>query len=112
MTSHRSAGGLLPRPAPQIEMRAPGSLRPSPRNARKRAKREIRRIADSIESAGNLQPIVIDEDDVILAGHGRLAAAKLLKLPLVPTIKAVGLSDVQKRLYTIADNKLTENAGW
>jgi nitrogen-specific signal transduction histidine kinase len=62
------------RSAPQIEMRVGGSLRPNPHNARTRTKREIRRIADSIQSAGNLQPIVVDENDVILAGHGRLAA--------------------------------------
>src|SRR5215208_1163799 len=98
--------------APQIEMRSPASLKPNPRNARTRTKREIRRIADSIQSAGNLQPIVVDENDVILAGHGRLAAAKLLGLEMVPTIKAVGLSEAHKRLFAIADNKLTENAGW
>src|SRR5829696_8039548 len=96
------------RSAPQIEMRVLGSLRPNPHNARTRTKREIRRIADSIQSAGNLQPIVVDENDVILAGHGRLAAAKVLGLEMVPTIKA----DAQKRLFAIADNKLTENAGW
>jgi len=65
-------------PAPQIEMRAPGELKPNPRNARRRTKRQIQAIADSIASAGNLQPIVVDENDVILAGHGRLAAEKLL----------------------------------
>src|SRR5215207_1098497 len=66
--------------APQIEMRSPASLKPNPRNARTRTKREIRRIADSIQSAGNLQPIVVDENDVILAGHGRLAAGEAARL--------------------------------
>src|SRR5215203_5157037 len=93
-------------------MRVPAALRPNPRNSRTRTKREVQRIADSIKSAGNLQPIVVDEDDVILAGHGRLAAAKLLGLETVPTIKAIGLTKAQKRLFAIADNKLTENAGW
>jgi hypothetical protein len=72
----------------------------------------MKRIAESIKSAGNLQPIVTDENDVILAGHGRREAAMQLGLEMVPTIKAVGLTDAQKRLFTIADNKLSENAGW
>src|SRR4051812_10127450 len=105
---HTLSGPSLARAAPQIEMRPPGALRTNPRNAGRCSKREVQRIADSIRSAGYLQPIVIDENDVILAGHGRLAAAKLLGLPLVPTIKALGLSDAQKRKYMIADNKLAE----
>ena len=107
-----SDGANPARRPPKFEMRPTKELRPNPRNARKRTKREVQRIADSISSAGNLQPIVVDENDVILAGHGRLAAAKLLGLELVPTIKAVGLTAAQKRVFTIADNKLTENAGW
>ena len=76
MANPHKPGSLASKPAPKFEMRPPGVLKPNPRNARKRTKREVQRIADSIESAGNLQPIVVDENDVILAGHGRLAAAK------------------------------------
>src|SRR5215204_6054784 len=112
MANPHKPGSLASKPAPKFEMRPPGVLRPNPRNARKRTKREVQRIADSIKSAGNLQPIVVDENDVILAGHGRLAAARLLGLEMVPTIKAVGLTDAQKRLFAIAANKLTEHAGW
>src|SRR4051812_45474712 len=112
MADHDGASGPTSRSGPQIEMRAPEALKANPRNARRRSKRDIERIAESIRSAGNLQPIVVDETDVILAGHGRLAAAKLLQLERVPTIKALGLTDVQKRLFALADNKLAENAGW
>lgn len=101
--------GTLPQ---RIVLRAPESLRVNPRNARRHSKRQIRQIAASIREFGHLVPILLDENDVVLAGHGRLAAAKLLKLNSVPTLTATGLSDAQKRAFTIADNKITENAGW
>jgi DNA modification methylase len=100
------------RHSPKIEMRPPGALRPNPRNARTHSKQQIRQLADSIRTAGFIGPIVIDEDDVVLAGHGRLAASTLLNMDLVPTIKIFGLSAAQKRAFALADNKICENAGW
>src|SRR5690242_1338717 len=95
-----------------IQCRAPSELRPNSRNARRHSKKQIRQIATSIQAFGNLVPIVYDEKDVVLMGHGRLAAAKLLQLPVVPTIQVTGLSEAKKRALMLADNKITENAGW
>jgi ParB-like nuclease domain len=89
-----------------------GVLRPNPRNARRHAKRQIRLIADSIEAFGFVNPILADETDMVLAGHGRLEAAKLLKRDHLPTLCITGLSDAQKCAYVLADNKLAEAAGW
>src|SRR6185437_9242780 len=99
-------------PAPQIMLRAPGSLRANPRNARTHSKRQVRQIANSIKAAGFIGAIVIDETDMVLAGHARLAASVLLGMELVPTLKVIGLNDAQKRIFALADNKLSENAGW
>ncbi len=98
--------------APHIVLRAPGSLRTNPRNARTHSKRQIRQLANSIKAAGFIGAIIIDEHDTILAGHGRRDAAILLGMDRVPTIKVTGLSDAQKRIFALADNKLPENAGW
>jgi ParB-like chromosome segregation protein Spo0J len=61
---------------------------------------------------GFLGAIVVDENDTILAGHGRLEAAKLLGLTSVPTLQVDGLTGAQKRTFALADNKIGENAGW
>jgi DNA modification methylase len=111
-TTPNPRNGGQPTSPMQIVMRAPESLRANPRNSRVHPKRQIRQLANSINAAGNLVPIIIDEDCLILAGHARVAAAKLLKLPAVPTITATGLSEAKKRLFMIADNKVPENAGW
>jgi len=87
-------------------------VRLNPRNARTHAKRQIRQIADSIRAFGFLNPIMLDDAGAVLAGHGRLAAARLLGLATVPTLQASGLSETQKRAYVLADNKLAEKAGW
>ncbi len=87
-------------------------LKPYARNPRTHSKKQIKQIADSIQTFGWTNPILIDRDGGVIAGHGRLEAAKLLGLDQVPTIRLEDLSEAQKRAYVIADNKLAENAGW
>jgi DNA modification methylase len=98
--------------APAIELRSLGSLRPNPHNARTHSKKQIRQIAASIKAAGFIGAVIADENDVVLAGAGRLAACEQLGLPAVPTITVPGLSEAQKRAFALADNKIAENAGW
>lgn len=87
-------------------------LQTNPKNARTHAKRQIKQIATSIEKFGFLNPILIDETGMVLAGHGRLEAAKLIKLTKVPVVQIGHLSTAGKRAYILADNKLALNAGW
>ena len=84
----------------------------NPRNARTHSKKQIRQIADSILAFGFVVPLVVDESNTILLGHGRLAAAIDLDLRTVPVIVLEGLSESKKRALLLADNKITENAGW
>ncbi len=95
-----------------VEYRAPASLTPYPRNARIHSKKQIRQIADSIRQFGFTNPILIDSQNMILAGHGRLAAAKLLGMDRVPCVRIESMTRGQKRAYVLADNKLALNAGW
>ena len=99
-------------PYPDIEHRAPATLRPYARNARTHSKQQIRQIADSIERFGFTNPVLVSEEDEIIAGHGRVAAAKLLGLSSVPTLRLSHLTDAERRAYILADNKLALNAGW
>ena len=89
-----------------------GSLRPYDRNARTHSKKQIRQIADSIARFGFTNPILVSDDRLVLAGHGRLEAAKLLGLPTVPTVRLSHLGEAERRAYVLADNKLALNAGW
>jgi ParB-like chromosome segregation protein Spo0J len=88
------------------------ALTPNPRNARTHSKKQIRQIADSIGACGFATPVLIDENSMLLAGHGRLEAAKLLGLERIPAIRLHGLSEAQKRVLLVADNKIADNAGW
>jgi len=87
-------------------------VKPAERNARTHSSEQIHQIMRSIGEFGWTNPILIDEASVIIAGHGRLDAAKLAGLSDVPTIMLVGLSATQKRALALADNKLALNAGW
>ncbi|MGT2942475.1 site-specific DNA-methyltransferase [Streptococcus constellatus subsp. viborgensis] len=87
-------------------------LIPYIRNARTHSESQIAQIAASIKEFGFLSPILIAEDNTILAGHGRLAAARKLGLTKVPCVKESHLTENQRRAYIIADNKLSLNAGW
>jgi DNA modification methylase len=87
-------------------------LKPSPHNARTHSKRQIRQIFNSLQEFGWTNPILIDRDGNVIAGHGRLQAAEMLGLTSVPTITLEDLSPEQIRAYVIADNRLAELAGW
>ena len=88
------------------------TLKPSARNARTHSRKQIGQISESIKAFGFLVPVLIDENQTILAGHGRLAAAKLLGMTEIPVIRVEGLTPAKKRAFMLADNKLAENAGW
>jgi DNA modification methylase len=95
-----------------VTYRAVGGLKPDPRTARTHSKRQVQQIVDSIQEFGFTNPILVDESANIIAGHGRLLAAKSMAMPEVPTIELVGLGDTQKRALRLADNKIALNAGW
>jgi len=95
-----------------VEYRSPSDLKPYSQNARTHTKHQIRQIADSIRTFGFTNPVLVDCNDRIIAGHGRVEAAKLLGMNQVPTIRLESLNEEQIRAYVIADNKLAENAGW
>src|SRR5690348_1975704 len=93
-----------------VTYRAVDSLNPCERNARAHSKKQIRQVANSIKSFGFLNPVLIDADDTVIAGHCRLQAAKLLGLATIPVIRLSHLSEVERRAYMLADNKLALNA--
>lgn len=99
-------------PADKIERRAVKDLIPYARNARTHSDAQVAQIAASIKEWGWTNPILIDETDGIIAGHGRILAAHKLNIADVPTVVARGWTDAQKKAYVLADNQLALNAGW
>jgi len=95
-----------------IEVRPVASLQPYARNPRTHSAKQIRQIATSIRQFGFTNPILVDRDGGVVAGHGRLEAARLLGMQEVPTIRLDRMTEAQKRAYIIADNKLAQSAAW
>ena len=98
--------------ASRIELWPLDRLRPYERNARTHSDDQVQRIAASITEFGFNAPILVDDSDGIIAGHGRLLAAQRLGMAEVPVIVLDHLTDAQRRAYVLADNKLAELAGW
>lgn len=99
-------------PADRIERRRVADLVPYARNARTHSASQVAQIADSIKQWGWTVPVLIGSDNGIIAGHGRVEAAKLLGFEEVPVVVAEGWSPEQRRAYILADNQLPQNAGW
>jgi ParB-like nuclease family protein len=96
----------------QIAYLTPERLRPSPNNARRHSKKQRNQIARSIKRFGFVNPVLISDDFEIIAGYGRVEAAKILGLRQVPTVRLSHLSAADRRAYIITDNRLAELAGW
>ena len=96
----------------KVQYRKTGELTPRNTNPRTHTKKQIGQIAASIEKFGFTNPVLVDEKGLIIAGHGRLAAAKKLGMAEVPTLCLTDMSEADRRAYVIADNKLALNAGW
>jgi DNA modification methylase len=120
MAKHAQRALVRPYPSPneirsrlasEVVWRTVATLKPYPDNPRKHPDSQINALMKSIRR-GWTNPILIDEDNTILAGHGRLEAAKRLLLSSVPTLMLSGLSDAEKRAIVISDNKLPEKATW
>jgi ParB-like chromosome segregation protein Spo0J len=99
-------------PADEIERWPLDKLTPYARNSRTHSDEQVAQLAASIREWGWTTPVLVDEDGGIIAGHGRVLAARQLGMVEVPVVVARGWSDAKRRAYVIADNKLALNAGW
>lgn len=96
----------------KIAYLAPEQLRGAAMNPRRHSQKQLQQIAKSIARFGFVNPVLISDDFEIVAGHGRVQAAKLLGLKKVPTVRLSNLSPAERRAYVIADNRLAQLAGW
>jgi len=96
----------------QIEYKKVNGIIPYVNNSRTHSDEQVTQVASSIKEFGFTNPILIDEQGGIIAGHGRLIAARKLGMEEVPTIVLGGLSEAQRKAYVIADNKLALNSAW
>lgn len=97
---------------PRVEMLATSALKSNPRNAREHSDKQVSQIAAAIDRFGFLAPLIIDVGGMILAGHGRLLAARKLGLENVPVIRAEHLTEADKRAFALADNRIAELSSW
>jgi len=88
------------------------ALKPRASNPRTHSKKQVQQLANSIERFGFTNPVLVDDTNAIIAGHGRLMAAKQLGMSEVPTVRLSNMTEAEIRAYVIADNRLAENAGW
>jgi DNA modification methylase len=98
--------------AMEVEVMPIASLKPYARNARTHSRKQIKQIANSIQRFGFTNPVLISDGNEIVAGHGRVEAAKLLGYATIPALRLSHLDATERRAYVIADNKLALNAGW
>jgi DNA modification methylase len=98
--------------SPLMEWAPIAQIRPNPKNLRTHSKKQIKQIAASIRKFGFLNPLIVDDENTLLAGHGRLEAARLEGLAHAPIVRSGQLTEAQKRAYALADNKIALNAGW
>ncbi|MGN6595921.1 site-specific DNA-methyltransferase [Sphingopyxis terrae] len=96
----------------RLESMALADLRPHDRNPRTHSKKQVEQIAESIRRFGFTNPVLVDRDGQVIAGHGRIEAAKLLGTATVPVLRLEHMTEAEKRAYIIADNRLAELAGW
>jgi DNA modification methylase len=109
-SNRRTSGGG--NTAAAIERVDIDDLQPWGKNARVHSPKQVRQLARGIDKLGFINPVLIDADNRILAGHGRVAAAKLLGLRSIPCLRIENMTPAQKRAYVLADNKLALNASW
>jgi ParB-like chromosome segregation protein Spo0J len=108
----RKADHTLDMTALNVEQRDPRQLKPHPKNSRFHPEVQLKQLAASLRRFGITKPILVDDDDTILAGHATTLAAIECRLPTVPVVVAHGWTDEQKRAYLIADNRLGEKSTW
>jgi ParB-like chromosome segregation protein Spo0J len=99
-------------PADHVERRSVESLIPYARNARTHSEEQVAQIAASIKEWGWTTPVLVDETGQIIAGHGRVMAARKLGIEEIPVMVASGWTEAQRRAYVLADNKIALNSGW
>ena len=96
----------------QIENIPIGDLKAYDKNSRTHSKKQVAQVVASIKEVGFTNPWLVDEGNTLIAGHGRLMAAKELKMDEIPCVRLSHLSEAQKKAYVIADNKIALNSGW